>query len=334
MAPSATAIEANDPSEPHELQPGQPVNVTVVKDANIYLKIMRPLPGLVLRVAWDFAAHPPLTLFGFGAVPYYSGAGGQYREWHLWSSNYTGSNIWLPDLHSRRDVYHCASFACATYCGAADVEANRPCLSAQPPAPQSPEENTGFLYATVSGHFTGPGEMVSGSILCDWLDTDSPAPLSSPSSPAPQEPDLLDDLHTVPSSPPSLPDGRVLGLTQLGTPPEATIIIVISSVVLLIFGLLSCRIAVRSTRVRNQTGGRVAWRKPSSQKSSTLEPEESSTGASIVMHDLLGNPVHDPVASASIPSAGTAPESDIGQSRATSEHACVGAGTPPEIMRC
>ena len=61
-------------------------------------QLWRPSRGLVLRVSWDYGAFdPPLMLFAFHRVPFYSGRNGQYREWHLLASNSTGNHAWPAD---------------------------------------------------------------------------------------------------------------------------------------------------------------------------------------------------------------------------------------------
>ena len=200
----------SQPSAPTEVVAGQPFHLSVAPGQHLNYKLLRPAPALELRMQWSFpscmppSCQPPLTLFAFHSVPYFNGRQGQSREFHLLPSNSSGTHVWNRDPHAH-DVYHCASSECTTFCGAASsVAANATCLSAAPPAPQWPEENTGYLYASVSGHFNQPGVTIDGTIEFEWLQASPSLPPPAHSSPRqPLSPSLPAPLGMPPS--PSLP---------------------------------------------------------------------------------------------------------------------------------
>jgi hypothetical protein len=137
---------------------------------------------------------------------------GQSREFHLLPSNSSGTHTWPRDPHGHaHDVYHCASLECSTYCGAAASGStdNATCTSAPPPATQWPDENTGSLFASVSGHFNEPGVTIQGTVEFQWLH--APSPPSSPPhavpplrlASSPRSPALPASLALPPPSPAS-----------------------------------------------------------------------------------------------------------------------------------
>ena len=300
---ASIVLRASDSAShsPTEITAGATVHVEIEHDQHLYLKLLRPTPGLLLRTSWEYnVLEPPLMLFGFHSVPFYSGRGGANREFFLLGANATGSHEFPVDPNAQ-DVYHCAaSTSCTTYCGAgasSSVGQNEPCTSAPPPAPQWPEENTGWLYASISGHFIPPGVTVTGTVVCDWLHGLEPSPPPQPQMLPPSPPTrllttpplspspwLASASFPAPSQPTQLSSSTEASLQRSAGMPawsfEVTVAVFVGSGLAVAVAALCCLAMIcRCCCITRKKHQEVIV--------STSETEQGGVG----LHDLLGRPI-------------------------------------------
>ena len=150
---------------PVMLTPGCPFRSVVGKAEQLYFTMNRTRLGLRLGYSWAYdTATTLISVYGYNRRPFYLGnTGGAYYEHYSWPSASSGSRTWYEDQVEAKDVYHCATHRCLSYCGAGAPDGmNTACVD------PFAEENSGLMRITQSGWFNAVDEIVVSTHTYSW----------------------------------------------------------------------------------------------------------------------------------------------------------------------